>query len=411
MLPALRAHGGWMLIAATGALFATDTLFNLPFWLLAAGGLWLAPRVVRARPPEAVLLGALFLCLWLPQLFALPDAVNPGHALRVALPYLHFLLAGICIAALLARPAALDRLETALLALLSFVCFDALLQFALGHNLLGYPYRPGQLNGVFHPELRMGHVLAALTPLYLELVRRRAAARPWWWALALLYLLIIVLSGKRVAWMMAAVGAAAWGLALLAGGGRARWGRIAVGALLAALLCGSAILTHEPLARRVEVTLGLVSGNAELIDRATARRLSVWHTALNAARDNWLNGVGPRGFRHVYRDYAAADDYFIARGRGGQTHPHQLLLEVAAETGLIGLAGLALFWWLLFTRGLAAARAQSRALPWLLCAGVASLPLNAHLAFYGSFWSSVLWWLLACGCAALAPRAAPCPAS
>jgi hypothetical protein len=84
-----------------------------------------------------------------------------------------------------------------------------------------------------------------------------------------------------------------------------------------------------------------------------------------------------------------------------------MLLEIAAEAGAFGVVGIGLFWWLFLRRGMAALRAGCSSLPWILCAGVAWLPLNAHLAFYGSYWSSVLWWLLACALgAAAAGRAA-----
>ena len=66
-------------------------------------------------------------------------------------------------------------------------------------------------------------------------------------------------------------------------------------------------------------------------------------------RANWLNGIGPRGFRHVYVDYAQPDDFWIQRGTQGQTHPHFVALEVAGERGVVGLIRYLLFWFLVFS--------------------------------------------------------------
>ena len=36
----------------------------------------------------------LFLCLWVPMLISLPDAVNPGRSAQTVFPYLRFLFFG-----------------------------------------------------------------------------------------------------------------------------------------------------------------------------------------------------------------------------------------------------------------------------------------------------------------------------
>ena len=55
-----------------------------------------------------------------------------------------------------------------------------------------------------------------------------------------------------------------------------------------------------------------------------------------------VNGVGVRGFRYAYPQYAPANDHFVvsaeACGVGeGACHAHQLVLEVLTETGVLGL--------------------------------------------------------------------------
>jgi O-antigen ligase len=409
--PWLRDNAVWLLMAATLALFATETLFNVPFWLLAAAGLCRLCRAPRATlaDPHVRLLGMLFLCLWVPQMLSLPDAVNRARSAGTAFAYVHFFLAGVFVLAALRDPRAGRRLELALFCVITLWTGDALLQYAAGTNLLGYPSRPGQLTGMFHPKIRLGHLLAVLLPVYVDFVRRQARGRPWLWLLPLALCAVVFLSGKRVAWLMATVAAAGYALYLA----RARavsLRALAIVAATAAIAGATLLATNPTLARRAAAVTDLFSGDLAAIDRATSHRLPLWEPAWAIASDRWINGVGPRGYRYVFRDYAAPDNFFLRDGREGQTHPHQLVLEVAAETGLPGIAGLLAFWWLLLARVRRLPRAG--AMPWFISGVVAWLPLNAHLAFYGSYWSSVSWWVLLL---ALAPRPpdhpASCPAS
>lgn len=405
-------HGAWLLPAATLALFATETLFNAPFWIMALAGLHLLcrdPRQVLAHPALR-LAGVLFLCLWLPQLIALPDAANPARSAATVLAYPHFLLAAVFMLAALHDGEARQRFEVAVFTIIAIWVLDALLQYFSGANLFGYPYRRGQLTGMFDPKIRLGHLLAVLLPFCLEFVRRHAAGRPWLWVLPLLVCAVIFLSGKRVAWLMAVVSIAGYGAYLVRS--RLLSLRAVVLAIVIAACGGTAMLATNPaLARRASAILGLFSGDAAQVDRATSHRLPLWGTAAAIARDHWFNGVGPRGYRYVFREYADADNLFLRDGRDGQTHPHQLVLEVAAETGAVGLIGLAAFWWLLLRHGWRSLRTVPALAPWMLCAVVAWLPLNAHLAFYGSYWSSVSWWVLLALLAAVPTRPPPCPAS
>ena len=61
-------------------------------------------------------------------------------------------------------------------------------------------------------------------------------------------------------------------------------------------------------------------------------------------QENPLLGIGPRGFRHVYEQYAGPDDHWLQNGHRGQTHPHSNIVEVLVETGLLGLTGYLLFY-------------------------------------------------------------------
>ena len=170
------------------------------------------------------------------------------------------------------------------------------------------------------------------------------------------------------------------------------------------LLAGSLAIINPTLRGRLLATSGLFSTAVADIDEATAYRLTLWRTGARIFVDHWLTGIGPRGFRHVYAEYAQADDFWIKRIGKGQTHPHQFLLEIAVETGVIGLLAFVLFYGRLWR--LLCSRSEGGVAPlWLLSALVAWLPLNAHLAFYGAYWSTLAWLVLAMGLAEAQPPA------
>jgi len=160
---------------------------------------------------------------------------------------------------------------------------------------------------------------------------------------------------------------------------------------------------HDRMAR----SLLVLQGTDQSVDTALSGRLDIWQVGVAMTAAHPVNGVGVRGFRYAYPQFAPADDHFVvsaeACGVGeGACHPHQLLLEILTNTGLLGLAlwlaaaGLA---WRAWRRVGAAARA--RAFPASLALGVMLFPLNSHLAFYSAWWGLLFAWLLGLWCASL----------
>ena len=114
-------------------------------------------------------------------------------------------------------------------------------------------------------------------------------------------------------------------------------------------------------------------------------------------QDNWVNGVGARGFRFAYAEYAAEGDQWaesLGRNRGARaSHAHQLMLDLWCETGIIGVAGYLLLVAILVRAWVRATTpARSRALPFAAALVGMLFPVNTHPAFYSS-WSSLLLWM------------------
>jgi O-antigen ligase len=134
----------------------------------------------------------------------------------------------------------------------------------------------------------------------------------------------------------------------------------------------------------------------QLINRALSSRLPIWETGVEMYLDNPVNGVGARGFRYAYNDYAADGDIYVDKDRGiGAYHSHNLIIEIASETGTIGLIGFLIFC-IYFTSVWLKAEKQCRfaASPFALALFVALFPFNTHFAFYAGAWTQVMFWLL-----------------
>ena len=378
------------------ALLTTKNGVTYPLTILAFLGFHRCTTSFTEVRNDAAVLRLLlcFGCLWLPLLLALPDSVDQSRSAQTVLSYIRYFFAGVFIIHVVKTGRNYERLLLGSVVVVSFWTLDAMLQLFTGDNIFGYPHDSLQLSGIFYPKLRLGLLTAVLLPILFEGLRRHGNRYTWIKLLSLPALAAILLSANRNAWMMGTVALIGFAVYIYRLDTRPtlRSSLLAAAAALIFLISVT-VINEKPLAERFANTTEILSSDYATIDRATSYRLSLWKTALTTFERHWFNGVGPRGFRTVYRDMAAPDDFWMNRFGRGQTHPHQFVLETAAETGVLGLAGLLLFW-LSVLRVRGSVMLEGESAPWLLAVVVAAFPLNAHLAFYSTYWSSVLWWVL-----------------
>lgn len=392
----IKTHWSLLLILSAIFLFATKTSFNVPVYIMAAIGLYkLGKNSDLHRALEMHFIYILFFSLWLPMLFSLTDAVDLPHSLKTTLPYLRFLFAGYFIVDEVKKKNLYSKLVLGLGIIISFWCLDALFQFFAGVDIFGYPMHHGSVSGLFSPKGTLSHVLAILSPVYFEIVRRHHSKQKYLWLLLLIFFVVVLLGGKRTAWMMLLSSCSLYSIYLIYLYRSAVLRIALIMTPVIALILGLLITQYQPLNTRVDRTMGLFSGDYEEINKATAMRLSIWETGIKIYAAHQINGIGPRGFRHVYADYAEVDNFFISDGRSGQTHPHLTLLEILVETGSLGLLGYLIFWLYLIRLSFRLLKEnKAHHLPWLMCIMIATLPYNAGSAFYGSYWSSLSWWII-----------------
>ncbi len=380
LLPFGRASEGAMVVMAVGGLVL----------LLRRGLGWL-------REPAPALLLGVFACMWLPIAISIPDAARPDTATRIALVHLRFALVGLFVIEALGTREAFERFLRLCAWLLAVWILDTAVQGVFGQDLLGQPGRGKRLTGPFGDNRKYGLVLAILTPLLIEHARRH-----WSWAATLAAGLAafttVLFAGTRSGWVVYVLLAGFYAVLAWSTTGRLPWRATAVTLVLGVGVAALGATASNALWRRLFGFRHLLSSDDAL--NAFSHRIWIWRGTWNAFLDNPITGVGARGIRYVFVDYAAPGDPFVARDPPlTPSHPHHLLLEVGSETGLVGVVGLLLAVTLMVRACLRAGPARALLVPAGFALGAAVWPLNTHLAIYSAYWSVVIWWLVAVYCA------------
>lgn len=355
------------------------------------------------------LTSALFAAYWLPQAISAVDAVDVGRALREAAVDLRYLPFLWLVAAAVANARARRTTFNGLAVIVGVWTLDALAQVAFGTSPLFWGLdqlkqlisgRPmctpdevatlDRLSGFLGPcNLKLGVVMASLSPFLLFAAAKRLGASGWMLAAGLIGL-VILLAGARAAWITYALVLLWSGWRLL--GLRRMLGVFAAGALVLTLLAVSSVQFRDRILR----TTHALAADEPGVDTALSGRAKIWSAAGCMIVEHPINGVGARGFRQAYPDCDASPGSRPAWGQGPAFHAHQLVLEVLSETGVIGLllwlAGAALAWraWRYATP-----QAKERARPAMLALAVTVFPFNTHLAFYSTFWGGLTLMLAA----------------
>ena len=376
---------------------------------LAIGAIAMCVLAMRGRTgmqgrsvPRLVL--ALFACYWIPALLSGFAAVEPGRTWSTVASTLRFLPFALFVDWALRDARHWSTFITAVAAIVVLWVLDAYVQITFGYSL-GGAAEAERVSGIFGAgNLKLGPALAVLSPFFLLAARERFGRR----GLAIAALLLaapVLLAGSRAAWISYAL------VCVLLAWHETRDPRRFLTALVVLVLGIGAIATwalHDSsrFGARIERSLLALQGTDAALDEASAGRLSIWGTALAMSAAHPLTGVGVRGFRYAYPEYAAVGDRFVdAAGETGAAHAHQIVLEVLSETGVIGLVGWLVGVWLALRAWWRAdAGARARALAPGLGLLAMCFPVNTHLAFYSAWWGLLFWWLLALYCAALAAR-------
>lgn len=374
------------------------------FLLMLLGGWLLFKKQIDFSGRSFQRLATLFILLLVPTLISLPGSFDPGGTVKVTAVLILFFLAGLALMAGLATEADHVWLQRWLTIVLMVWLADGYIQFLAGRDLLGVPMgSDGRMMGPFPGNLHFGLFMTVLMPVMLW---RMAQERP------LAAIAVIALIGFAAAMSGARSNLLFYLLAVATLIPRFGWWQRAL--IVLALLVGvvAAVGQSETTASKFRQfdTASSEQPLFQKLDRILSGRMIIWETASKMIQDRPLSGVGTSAFAEAYDRYASRpEDPFRSGGSyvGGVYHAHQMYVSIAAESGLIGLAGLlasiALLvkWYVQASPG-----ARSLAAPYAASLGVIAFPLQSQPVLYTAWWFPIVL-LLLCGLVtALQPKKA-----
>ena len=384
-----------VLIISALVLLSTENLFHYPIAIMSVLGIIeIFRKRICLQSMKYVYL--VFFLVWLPMAVSSFLATNPIHSWKTTFAYLHFLPAAYYMVLTTSRGQVLEFVTITLFIFCGFLVLDGIVQYLIGQNIFGFPLAGDIVTGMFHPKQRLALYLAVLAPICFQFLLNKQFNCGLIILSSLPYLFIVLVSLKRSSWLMLLFGLLLFALF----GSKSSFLRFSRGVIifLAVFIVVGALAysSSTPFNNQIQHTLGLVSGERETVDRSSNHRLSLWSVGLKVFEDNPLLGVGPRGYRYNYENYAASDNFWIQHFGSGQTHPHLMGLEIMIETGVVGLLCYVLVL-LLLLKSIKEWSPSGRINCWLIGAFIAWLPTNTHLAFYGSYWASFVWLLIGVG--------------
>jgi O-antigen ligase len=406
----LRAQISVWLIFLCFVLFPFKRSFELPILIMTISGIVLSYRLGKDlfRLPATKAFTLLAACIWIPMVLSLPDTYSFKDTGGAVLAFTRLYFSGLFVIWTLKDTERVTQMVKLMAWLTAFWVGDALFQAAVGHDVLGYAQIPSRLNGVFgERHWKLGVALPILAPFLILSVRHKLS-------LMILAVLctgaVVLMAGSRGGWLSYAVVCAVLIFTEVQNRRISLWKTAAFTALVVLL---GAVLAFENAGTRARLdqSLMLFSGNEEKADLATSGRLTLWKDAWAMIKAHPVNGVGVRAFSFAHPEFQPPGDLYIQNnhvdketGRPtGAGYAHQLVLEVTSETGVIGLAGLGLFFFLLVRFWIQVSPEQkSLALPFALAALAFLFPFNTHSSFYSAQWAVMIWLVIAMLCAALA---------
>lgn len=244
------------------------------------------------------------------------------------------------------------------LSFISFIIFDALVQFLFGYNLFGYEITKNRISGIFGSELILGSFLVRILPLLLWLIFyirfENTKHQKILYLFFTLYFFVIYISGERASIVLLFI--LIFLLSILLKPIRKI---ILISTLFMFLFI---IFTSyfnigksDPFNRIFIKTFNQIQKNYEIdanneikfkTDKTIEKEykklkdniviFSLDHTghyvlAFNLFKKNPIFGKGPEGFKSHCRDVEYITEIGIC-----SVHPHNYLMQILAETGLVG---------------------------------------------------------------------------
>ncbi len=395
----------WLAVAFI-ALLPFSRLSEIPLSIFAIALAFLARSADKRKMirSSAAFILPLFLCYWVPIVLSSVDSVDPQKSWMHSFVALRYLAAALAMSVLLCAPSARERVLRWTAYLLLFWALDGFVQLFFGSDLFGIAMHPDRLNALFVKKYQFfGPTLAMLSPLVLEHARRQWPS--WAWALSFTLILgAVMIAGMRAGWLTMAIVLGTYLVLMLKRENRELRRTIFTIPVLIMVIVGVSYFSSPLFQERLNITRSFALGGEAALDESSMERIPIFKTALKMYRANPVNGVGVRAFPVAYLEYAEPDDVHVRKsgGKSGATHAHNIVLEVMSDTGTIGLAGLLLAMMFLWRHRAKTTPSERRdAFPFALAVFLVLFPFNSHFAIYGTYTSSLIWFLMGLWASAL----------
>ena len=325
---------------------------------------------------------------WLPAFISLLGSYAPEKSIQLLVLLPLYLLFAAAIFYLLDNYVKRDVLFFIISAISLFWLADGMLQHFLGQDLFGVPITPeGRVVGPFAQHLRLSLLVTILSPIVLQYLERHG----WIWQLIYLAaaVTIAMLSGVRTDLLTILL---ALGLYTVS---RRKFTLIAA-VIPVVLLAGIFAVGHSDISDKKLKSFSSVPSSYAEWDKLSSHRLEIWSTAWNMFIDNPITGVGARSFSTAYEHYNKEDDFFSDASAVSVSHAHHPIISIAAETGIIGVAGLLLIIGLIYRWGRRSIKQGLIANPWLQILILMIFPIQSMPILFSLWWFPVVSLVLIC---------------
>ncbi len=230
----------------------------------------------------------------------------------------------------------LENFLKILFVVLVFILIDSSIQYYFGKNLLGYPGDDGRLTSIFNNEYIVGSFISKVgflvTPIFLKIFIKQKylnfALMIW-----LIYLSYSVLiTGERMASILIIFGTC------LILGYKVFQKKRNILYLIPFSLCIISIIFINPTAsKRFQDTISDEYGIGKKLNIKDSNWGAHFLTAYEIFKNYPVLGVGPKNFRieSCKTEYNTIDSLKV--NQRCTTHPHNILLEILSEHGIVGL--------------------------------------------------------------------------
>ncbi|OUU30610.1 MAG: hypothetical protein CBB97_00895 [Candidatus Endolissoclinum sp. TMED37] len=218
--------------------------------------------------------------------------------------------------------------------------FDALIQYLSGSNILNFHYNSSRLAGLFGDEYILGSYFSRLFPILLMLYfcYFKNIRVEFLILISIPIFFIILISGERTALFYFVITFILMFLTIK----QLRFSVIIL-FLIGILISVSTILFDNNIKKRlIDKTLidtNIIKGNINIF---SPKHEALYLSSLKMISSNYLFGVGPKMFRIKCDD----EEYFVRTNQYSDscsTHPHNIYLQLFAETGLFGFLPFLIF--------------------------------------------------------------------